>query len=82
MSHFWISIFVPQHLPWRSGKRFLLLWICVLLCPLIVGAEPEPMQPRTSVYRISQNIKIDGNLVEPNWQSVIPEAIVLREQRR
>ena len=58
----------------------LLLWICALFSPLIVGAEPMSVQPRTSAYRISQNIKVDGNLDEPPWQkcttnqSVIPNS--------
>ena len=30
------------------------------------------VQPRTSAYRISQNIKVDGNLDEPPWQNAQP----------
>jgi hypothetical protein len=50
----------------------LLLWICALFSPLIVNAQSEPMQPRTSAYRIFQNIKVDGNLDEPPWQNAQP----------
>ncbi len=70
MPQFWISIHVPPQLAQRSGKHFLLLWL--LLCPLIASAQPEPMQPRTSAYRISRNIKIDGYLDEPAWQNAQP----------
>ena len=50
----------------------LLLWICALFSPLIVNAQSEPMPPRTSAHRISQNIKVDGNLDEPPWQNAHP----------
>ncbi len=70
MPHFWVSTRVSQHSLQRSVKRCLLLWM--LLCPLIAGARPEPIPPRTSAYRISQTIKIDGNLDEPEWQSAQP----------
>ena len=30
------------------------------------------VQPRTSAYRISQNVKVDGNLDEPPWQNAQP----------
>ena len=70
MPHFLVSTRVSQHSLQRSAKRCLLLWM--LLCPLIAGARPEPIPPRTSAYRISQTIKIDGNLDEPEWQSAQP----------
>lgn len=70
MPHFWILIRVPHVLPQGSAIRFLLLWL--LLCPLIASAQPDTMQPHTSAYRISQDIKIDGILDEPEWQNAQP----------
>ena len=70
MPHFWVSFRVPHLLRQRSANRCLLLWI--LLSPLIVGANLEPMQPHTSAYRISQSVKIDGRLDEPAWQNAKP----------
>ena len=70
MPHFWLSFHISQHSLQRSAKRCLQLWM--LLCPLFAIAKPEPIQPRTSAYRIAQNIKIDGHLDEPVWQNAQP----------
>lgn len=56
----------------RSVNFFLLLGMCVLFVPHGVSAETERELPRTSASRISEEIKLDGVLDEPIWQTVEP----------
>ena len=56
----------------RRFKFFLLLWMCVLFVPHGVNAQTERELPRMSAHRTSEEIKIDGVLDEPVWQSVEP----------
>ena len=55
---------------WRIGNLLAFALICVLLPR--VTASAEPVQHRVSPQRISENIKVDGNLDEAAWQSVVP----------
>ena len=71
MSHFTINFkFVGQC--WRGVKFLTLLWMCTLFVPLSVDAQTERELPRMSAQRISEEIKVDGILDEPVWQSVEP----------
>ena len=56
----------------RNIKLSLLLWMCVLFVPPGVDAQTERESPRMSAHRISEEIKVDGVLDEPVWQSVEP----------
>ncbi len=51
---------------------FLLLWMCVLFIPIDADAQTERELPRMSATRTSEEIKVDGVLDEPVWQSVEP----------
>ena len=56
----------------RNIKLSLLLWMCVLCVPPGVDAQTERELPRMSAHRTSEEIKVDGILNEPVWQSVEP----------
>ena len=56
----------------RNVKFSLFLWMCVLFVPRGMNAQTERELPRMSAHRISEEIKIDGILDEPIWQSVEP----------
>ncbi len=51
---------------------FLLLWMCVLFIPIDADPQTERELPRMSATRTSEEIKVDGVLDEPVWQSVEP----------
>ena len=51
---------------------FLLLWMCVLFIPINADPQTERELPRMSATRTSEEIKVDGVLDEPVWQSVEP----------
>ena len=53
----------------RCGKSFFILFICCLLFPLIVSADPERMEYRAEAYRTYQSIEIDGEFNEEDWQN-------------
>ncbi len=53
----------------RCGKSFLILSMCCLLFPLIVSADPVPMEYRAEAYRTYQSIEIDGEFNEEDWQN-------------
>ena len=53
----------------RCGKSFLILFMCCLLFPPIVGANPEAMEYRAEAYRTYQSIEIDGEFSEEDWQN-------------
>ncbi len=56
----------------RSFVSFLLLWVCVLFVPHSVNAQTERELPRMSAHRIAEEIRVDGILDEPVWQTVEP----------
>ena len=56
----------------ESLTFFLLLWMCVLFIPIDTEAQTERELPRMSATRTSEEIKVDGVLDEPVWQSVEP----------
>ncbi len=70
MIHFTINFQLSRYM--RNIKLSLLLWMCVLFVPHGVNAQTERELPRMSAHRISEEIKIDGVLDEPIWQSVEP----------
>ena len=70
MSHLTIDFLFPQH--WQGVKVWTLLCMCVLFAPIGADAQTERELPRMSATRISEEIKIDGVLDEPIWQSVEP----------
>ena len=70
MRHFTIRFQFRQCM--RSVPIFLLLWMCALFIPTSVNAQTERELPRMSAQRISEEIKVDGVLDEPVWQSVEP----------
>jgi hypothetical protein len=43
--------------------------MCCLLFPLIVSADPDPMEYRAEAYRTYQSIEIDGEFNEEDWQN-------------
>ena len=53
----------------RCGKSFLILFMCCLLFPLIVSADPASMEYRAEAYRTYQSIEIDGEFNEEDWQN-------------
>ena len=55
----------------KSGRCVFLLFICFLF-PLIVAADPGPMELRAEAYRTYQSIEIDGDLNESDWQEARP----------
>ena len=70
MSHLTIDFLFPQR--WQDTKVWTLLCMCVLFAPIGADAQTERELPRMSATRISGEIKIDGVLDEPIWQSVEP----------
>ena len=78
MSHFLLANQSLARLSWRVGNLLLILSICTPLAPLVVTAEP--VQHRLSAHRISENIKVDGNLDEPAWRNVEPIRELLQIQ--
>ncbi len=70
MSHLTIDFLFPQH--WQGVKVWTLLCMCVLFAPIGADAQTERELPCMSATRISEEIKIDGVLDEPIWQSVEP----------
>ena len=59
----------------RNIKLSLLLWMCVLCVSPGVNAQDAQTErelPRMSAHRTSEEIKVDGVLDEPVWQSVEP----------
>ena len=57
---------------WRAIRILMLLWMCMLSVSSGVEAQTERELPRMSAHRTSEEIKIDGVLDEPVWQSVEP----------
>lgn len=53
----------------RCGKSFFILFICCLLLPFIVSADPERMEYRAEAYRTYQSIEIDGEFNEEDWRN-------------
>ena len=70
MSHFTIDFEFWGR--WRAVRILMLLWMCMLSVSIGVDAQIERELPRMSAHRISEEIKIDGVLDEPIWQSVEP----------
>ena len=70
MSHFTINFQLRQCV--QSVNFFFLLWMCVLFVPHGGNAQTERELPRMSATRTSEEIKVDGILDEPVWQSVEP----------
>ena len=70
MSHFTIDFEFWGR--WRAVRILMLLWMCMLSVSIGVDAQTERELPRMSAHRISEEIKIDGVLDEPVWQSVQP----------
>lgn len=68
---------------WRLlGNCFLLLcmiWLAFSVTSL-ANAQTASPEHRISPYRISENIKIDGNLDEPAWQNAEPITQLLQIQ--
>ena len=69
MSHFTIVKFQKC---WRKVGILTLLGVCILSVAIKVNAQTERELPRMSAHRTSAEIKIDGVLDEPVWQSVEP----------
>ena len=57
---------------YRKLGIFTLLWVCILSLSITVDAQMERELPRMSAHRTSEEIKVDGVLDEPVWQSVEP----------
>ena len=57
---------------WRVVRILILLWIGMLSVSIAVNARTERELPRMSEHRMSEEIKVDGVLDEPVWQSVEP----------
>ena len=70
MTQLTIDFQFRQH--WQGMKVLMLLWMCVLFVSHSVDAQTERELPRMSAQRISEEIKVDGILDEPIWQSVEP----------
>ena len=70
MMHFTINFQLSRYM--RNIKLSLLLCMCVLFVPHTVNAQTERELPRMSAHRMSEEIKVDGVLDEPIWQSVEP----------
>ena len=70
MSHFIIDVEFQKC--WRKMGILTLLWVCILSVSIRVEAQTERELPRMSAHRTSEEIKIDGVLDEPVWQSVEP----------
>ena len=70
MSHFIFDFEFQQC--WRKVKILTLLLVGILSISIRVEAQTERELPRMSAHRTSEEIKIDGILDEPVWQSVEP----------
>ena len=70
MQHSSTDFQLNQHI--RNTHFFLSLWICLLFVPHGADAQSERELPRMSAHRTSEEIKVDGVLDEPVWQSVEP----------
>ncbi len=70
MSHFIFDVEFQQC--WRKVGILTLLWVCILSVSIRVDAQTERELPRMSAHRTSEEIKVDGVLDEPVWQSVEP----------
>lgn len=70
MSHCTIDFEFQQC--WRKVGILTLLWVCILSVSIRVDAQAERELPRMSAHRTSEEIKVDGVLDEPVWQSVQP----------
>ena len=70
MSHLTINFQFRQCV--RSVNFSFLRLACVLLVLHSVDAQTERELPRMSAHRTSEEIKVDGVLDEPVWQSVEP----------
>ena len=70
MTHFTTNFQLRQCM--GSTTFFLLLWMCVLFVPIGADAQTERELPRMSAHRTSEEIKVDGVLDEPVWQSIEP----------
>ena len=70
MSHCTIDFEFQQC--WRKVGILTLLWVCILSVSIRVDAQTERELPRMSAHRTSEEIKVDGVLDEPVWQSVEP----------
>ena len=70
MRHSTINFQFRPH--WRGVKLLALLWMCMLFVPIGADAQTEKELPRMSAHRTSDEIKVDGVLDEPVWQSVEP----------
>ena len=70
MSHF-ITDFEFQQC-WRKVGILTLLLVGILSISIRVDAQTERELPRMSAHRTSEEIKVDGVLDEPVWQSVKP----------
>ena len=57
---------------WRAVRILMLLWMGMLSVSIGVDAQTERELPRMSAHRTSEEIKVDGVLDEPVWQSVEP----------
>ena len=57
---------------WRVVRILMLLWMYMLSVSISVDAQTERELPRMSAHRTTEEIKIDGVLDEPVWQSVQP----------
>ena len=70
VSHFRIDFEFQQC--WRKVGILILLWVGMLSVSIGVDAQTERELPRMSAHRMSEEIKVDGVLDEPVWQSVEP----------
>ena len=70
MSHFTIDSEFCRH--GRAVGILMLLWMGMLSVSIGVDAQTERELPRMSAHRTSEEIKVDGVLDEPVWQSVEP----------
>ena len=70
MSHFTIDF--ESRGRWRAVRILMLLWMGMLSVSIGVDAQTERELPRMSAHRTTAEIKVDGVLDEPVWQSVEP----------
>ena len=70
MSHFIIDFGFRQC--WRKVRILTLLLVAMLSVAIGGDAQTERELPRMSAHRTSEEIKIDGVLDEPVWQTVEP----------
>ena len=53
----------------QCRKSSLILFMCCLLFPFVVNADPDFMEYRAEAYRTYQSIEIDGEFNEEDWQN-------------